>query len=92
MRKKDIVKKNFHRVVEIDDYNKKIIHYDCADIFDDYTLKVNNICNNNFIEIKCHFIDYDIEDNVINRKIKITKKAAFHIILDLLKYIFTNKL
>lgn len=77
---KDVVKEN----------GDKSITYNCLDMFNEYKVFVNRFDKN--LNIKCSFIDYDMEDNVINRKVVITRKGAIHLVKDLIKFIVTGKI
>lgn len=89
MRRKNISDKNFVRTVVLKKGEKQI-YYNCADIFDGFTVTRNNFYKT--INIEAEFLDYDINDHVVNRKIILNKRAAFHLVLDLIKYIFTGRI
>lgn len=76
---------------EINYYSgSKTIWYQMEDeMFDDYELTVDNFHGD--LLLGCNFIEHDeIENQIVNRKIKLNKKAAWMLIKDLLKYIFTG--
>lgn len=89
MRKKNINDNNFMRTV-VSENGTKTIYYNCADMFDRFTVSRNNFYGT--FNIKADFLDYDINDNVVNRRIILNRRAAFHLVLDLIKYIFTGKI
>ena len=88
MRRNNINSNNFIRTVDYE-YGAKKIYYNCADMFDGFTVSRNNFYGT--VNIKADFLDYDINDNVINRKIILNRRAAIHLVLDLIKYIFTGR-
>lgn len=87
-------KKKIYRDVYYEDDNKenKIITYQMEDeIFDDYSLSIDYFHKD--LVIGCNFIENDvINDTLVNRKMHLNKKAAWYLIKDLLKYIFTNRI
>lgn len=84
-------KKTIYREMYENENGDKVINYQMeGEIFDDYNLSINHFHQD--LVIGCDYIDYDIEDKIINRKIKLNKKAAWYLVKDLLKYIFTGKI
>lgn len=82
--------KNNKRSVGYNNSKDKIINYSGDAMFESYTAYVDKF--NKELSLGCSFIYYTPKDEPINRRIKLTRSAAFKLTLDLIRFIITGRI
>lgn len=58
--------------------------------FKNYEVNYNSLTKK--INVGCNFLDYDLKDNIINRKMELNRINTFKLVLVLIKYIFIGRI
>lgn len=83
------LKEHIGRTVDTSD-GRKVISYDGGSIFEEYNLQ--NEPFHKTLSVGCRYIDYDIDDTPINRRINLTRMTALALAWDLIKFVLKGKL